>query len=184
MSRSFLAITAAVLISAAPAAAQDPPAQTQKPAQAQKPQQPETQQQKVPPNEINPIGQPVNIRVELTIVDQAGPGEPAKKTVTMMLADRANGSVRTGSTASGAKLNVDATPHLLPGGAIRLGLSIEYSPRSLSTKEYEAGGLPPSVIYERVSVVHEPGKPLMISQAADAASDRKTTVEVRATLIK
>jgi hypothetical protein len=185
MPTNFIALAATVLLLTASAAAQQEQQDAQQ-AQTTKPQaaQQQQQSQKVPPNEINPIGQPVNIKLDLTITDQSGAGEPAKKTVSVILADRANGSVRTGSTASGARLNVDAQPLLLPNGNIRLSLGVEYSPRSLSAKEHEEGRLHPSVLNERIVVVLEPGKPLMISQAADAASDRKTTVEVRVTLIK
>ena len=42
-----------------------------------------------------PEGLPNNIRIEVTITDQAGPGEAAKRTVSMIVADRRNGIVRS-----------------------------------------------------------------------------------------
>ena len=62
-------------------------------------------------------GQPINIKLEITITDQGAPGEPSRKTVSMVVADRAVGSVRTAGTqimtATGPQpllINVDATP--------------------------------------------------------------------------
>ena len=42
-----------------------------------------------------PEGLPNNIRIELTITDQAGPGAAEKRTVSMMVADRKVGSIRS-----------------------------------------------------------------------------------------
>jgi hypothetical protein len=41
-----------------------------------------------------------------------------------------------------------------------------------------------SQINERMAVIVQDGKPLVISQAADAGSDRKVTVELKATVLK
>jgi hypothetical protein len=45
----------------------------------------------------------------------------------------------------------------------------------------EPGG---SSLNQRVGIILEGGKPLVISQAADPISDRKITVEIRATILK
>jgi hypothetical protein len=37
---------------------------------------------------------------------------------------------------------------------------------------------------ERISTILESGKPLVISQAADPASDRRISVEARATVVR
>lgn len=171
------------------------PAPAEKPAAAP--------DQKRPPSEAPPpSGQPVNVKLDLTITDQIGPGEPSKKTVTMIVADRAAGSVRSTSNAtiSGiignrAIINVDATPQLLPNGNVRVMLGLEYNPRQNSPTTdkvktpsgdvaevpREGGG---SSLNQRVTLVLEPNKPLVFSQAADPMSDRKISVEVRATILK
>jgi hypothetical protein len=41
-----------------------------------------------------------------------------------------------------------------------------------------------SSLNERISVIVQDGKPMVISQAADPGSDRKITVELRATIAK
>ena len=125
-----------------------------------------------------PPGQPVNVKLDITITDQGGQGEPAKKTVSMLVADRAVGSVRSIANSVRATLNVDATPQILPNGAVKVQLGLEYNP--------QRGDGPPtgSSLNQRVSIVLSPGKPLVLSQAADPLSDRKITVEVRAEVLK
>jgi hypothetical protein len=41
-----------------------------------------------------------------------------------------------------------------------------------------------SSLNQRVVIVLEPNKPLMLSQAADPLSDRRITVEVRVSILK
>src|SRR5512134_1628407 len=75
-------------------------------------------QVKPAPTPPAPEGLPHNIKVELTITDQAGPGEATKRTVSMIVADRKSGSVRSsgqvmtpgGGGRFAVSLNVDATP--------------------------------------------------------------------------
>src|SRR3954454_14686647 len=70
------------------------------------------------PSEPPPL---VNIRLDLTILDQSGPGEPSKKVVTMVVADRQTASIRTSGfvfTKEGRRdvnINVDARPTLVRG---------------------------------------------------------------------
>ena len=127
----------------------------------------------------DPAGQLVNIRLDLTIADQMTSGEPAKKVVTMMVADRSNGSIRsTGNVErqGPVRINVDARPHILPNGNIRVTLGLEYSPAA-STGSVAA-------LNEQLTVILEPGKPLLLSQAADPMSERKISVEIRAAIAK
>jgi hypothetical protein len=125
----------------------------------------------------------VNIRLELTIRDQTGRGEPLEKVVSMVVADGRNGSIRSvGSvrTQGRVQINVDARPQLLPSGAVRLILGLEYNPRTLGSDAPTEW----SSLNEQIGVVLEPGKPLIVSQAADPASERKISVQVRATPMK
>ena len=168
-----IAIAAMLVSFAAAPLAQDarPAAQNQKPAEQQ------------PVRTESPAGQPVNIRLELTITDQSGAGEPMKKVVTMIVADRASGSIRsTGTvrTQGRVQINVDARPQILQSGAIRLTLGLEYNPRTLGNDDPADW----SSLNEQLAVVLEAGKPLVVSQAADPASDRKISVQVAATVMK
>ena len=74
-------------------------------------------------------GQPINVKVDLTLTDQRGGSAPVKRTVTVLAADGYTGSIRTQSQviAVGAvPLNVDASPTLLADGKIRLGINLQY----------------------------------------------------------
>ena len=163
---TLMTATAGVRAQATAPKAQTPPAVEKAP------------QAKPAPPETLPPGQPINIKLDVTITDQSGPGEPSKKTVSMLVADRAAGSIRSTANNVRATLNVDASPQLLPNGTIKVQLGLEYNPQK--------GDGPPtgSSLNQRVAIVLSPGKPLVLSQAADPLSDRKITVEVRADLLK
>jgi glucose/arabinose dehydrogenase len=163
-------------------------AHAQKPGQTAPPPQekPPTAQAKAAPSEAPPPGQLVNIKVEVTITDQMGPREPARKTVSLIVADRSAGSVRSAGNNIRAILNVDATPQILSNGNIKVQLGLDYNPRQ-SMDKVEAASVDVSAgsaLTQRVSIVLVPGKPLIMSQAADPISDRKITVEVRAEILK
>jgi hypothetical protein len=203
MSRHAIGAAFIILVFASAGSAQQAQGRGQTPAPAEKPAAPQGQGR--PPLEAPPpLGQPVNVKLDLTITDQIGPGEPSRKTVTMIVADRAAGSVRSTSNAtiSGiignrAIINVDATPQLLPNGNVRVMLGLEYNPRQgaptvavdkLKTPSGDVLDVPKepggSSLNQRVTIVLEPNKPLVFSQAADPMSDRKISVEVRATILK
>lgn len=139
---------------------------------------------------IEPL--PVNIRIEVVITDQAGPGETAKKTVSMIVGDRQQNSIRTSAevrTNSGRRpvgINVDARPAVnqKEPTKVQLMFGLEYSPKSGSAGATDAPEPNSSSLSQRLTLNLESGKPLLVSQAADPASDRKITVEVTATILK
>jgi hypothetical protein len=186
MSRVAAVCVLALSITAT-AAAQEPvrpPAETAKPRPAD-----------VPPKAEAP-GQPVNVKLDFTILDQSGAGEPARRTVTLIVADRSAGSIRSIGNSVRATLNVDATPHILANGSIRVQVGLEYNPRQVNAPadkvklpggevaEVGGPGAGGSALNQRTAIVLVPGKPLVLSQAADPLSDRKITVEVRAEILK
>jgi hypothetical protein len=129
----------------------------------------------------------VNIRVELTITDQRGTAAALSKTITMTMMDTAYSRIRTGGdvrTPLGFRpvtLNVDATPRLHKDGKIRLDLTIEYRPTAAES-DTEQSTTP--TINEQIGVLLEDGKPLVISQSADPATDRKVKIEAKATILR
>jgi len=145
---------------------------------------------------------PVNIRIEVNITDQTGSNPGAKKVVTMVVGDRKSTSIRSSAsvpvksldtgmptmtpayTYRNVTINVDALPAIIlkEPNKINVGFGLEYSPRSRSEPEEREPGM--ASINERLTVILESGKPLVISQAADPASDRKITVELTATILK
>jgi hypothetical protein len=131
--------------------------------------------------------QPVNIRVEVTISEQVEGGGTAKKVVTLMTSDRQNGSIRSGGSVRAGEryrsvsINVDARPTILREGLMRLDVALEYQPQTTVAASAEPGLWQ---VNERVNVVLESGKPVSISETFDPTSNRRLTVELKATLLK
>lgn len=145
-------------------------------------------------------GQLVNVKVEFTITDQVGTKPAVKKTMTMVVADGESSRIRTSvdfrvpmtvkndkgelvvkATNRGeAPLSVDVSP-TVEGNKVRLDFSVEYS----STELQEDGSLgSKTTVSERLAAVLDSGVPLVVAQSSDAYSDRKVTVEIKATIMK
>ena len=182
MARTFPGAVVISLLMVSAAGAQQPaqPAPPGKPTSA-------AEQPAAPPARPEPAGQPLNVKVEFTITEEVGGAAPAKKLVALTVADRQNsyvrsgGDVRVGDRYRTVNINVDARPTILKEGQIRLDISLEYRPQATGSATGE-----PALwgISERVGVVLESGKPLIISQAFDPTSDRRMTVELKATILK
>jgi hypothetical protein len=155
---------------------------------------------KAPPE---PPALPVNIRIEVSITDQSGNSPAAKKVVTMIASDRQPTNVRssasvpvksavfgagpanTSYTYKTVQINVDARPAIVQKepNKVSVNFGLEYLPTSrVSDQEGTEPGL--TSWNERLSVILESGKPMVISQAADPTSDRKITVEITATILR
>jgi hypothetical protein len=139
--------------------------------------------------------QAVNVRLELTITDQSGGGQPEKKTITMLVADGFDGRVRAAnvvtepSTASryNVQLNADAAVSLVADDKVRARITVEYSAAGtavFSTSDGSNFFNPPTGLNETVTVILANGKPTVITQSADPATDRKVTLEATATIVR
>jgi hypothetical protein len=178
MVKVFRIVTVVLMMSAAALAqessATQAPAATQKNAEAPKPAPPRPEPT-------------MNIRLDLTITDQRGDTAPVSKTVTMTMIDtgygriRTSGDVRTPMGFRPVTLNVDAQPKVHKDGKIRVDMTIEYRPIAAEA-ESEKSTTP--TINETITVLLEDGKPLVISQSADPATDRKVKVEAKATILR
>jgi hypothetical protein len=183
---SLSPLLAATADQGASAPAAQPAGQKPKPA----PPTTETPVESAPMPQQQPrtASQLANIRVELTITDQRGAAAAAPKTVSMLVADRFNGrirtsgSVRVGPTYQPITLNVDAQPEILRDGRIRVQVNLEY--RAQNTEGGSAEDNQPSNLVESFSVILEDGKPMLVTQSADPASDRKVRLDLKATLLK
>lgn len=154
-----------------PRAAQPAP-QAPRPAPATPPAAPAPP---APPRvEVTP-GQLLNIQVDVTLVVEGGTDGTQRKVITLTLADRQEGSVRSMERQINAQatLNVDARPIVQPNGKVltRVGL------------EFQAGTEVP-LVQIRAEPLLDSGKPLRISRAVSPRSDRSVTVEVTATVLK
>ena len=166
------------------APAVQPGAQKPKPAPTETPA-PDSQSALAPPSRT--AAQLSNLRLELTVTDQRGAAPTSPKTVTMLVADRSNGRVRTsGSVRVGGgyqpvTLNVDAQPEILKDGRIKVQVSLEYRAQ---TAEGTQEDNQPSNLSESFNVILDDGKSMLVTQSADPASDRKVRVDMKATLVK
>ncbi len=144
-------------------------------------------------------GQLINVRVEFTITDQIGTKPPIKKTMTMVVADGESSRIRSTvefrypitvkndkgeqvKTTNGgnAPLSVDVSP-AVEGNKVRLDFSVEYS----ATDFQEDGSMnSKTTVSERLAAILDSGIPLIVAQSSDAYSDRKVTVEIKATILK
>lgn len=122
-----------------------------------------------------------NIQLELTITDTMG-GTPTTKKVSMIILNSSNGMIRTTAADNSHWLNVDAMATAYQTGLIGVRLSFEYTPPPTGTEGRSDSRAPR--LNESLTVVVVAGKPLVISQSADAASDRTVTASITATVVK
>jgi hypothetical protein len=118
----------------------------------------------------------VNVRVDLTITDTRDGAAGAPKVVSLVIADRDSGRIRTGS--GDTALNVDARPEIVREGRIRVHVSLEYHPG----REDPGKTAPPGLV-ESLTAILEDGRPLTVSQSADPASSRSVKVEMKASIL-
>ena len=134
-------------------------------------------------------GQPVNIKVDVTISDSAGSTTSmGKKTVSVVTGDNMTGFIRTEANYAGGPgnvfLNIDVEPEILNDGKIRTRVNLQYDMPGAPPNE--GGGRVPfkTQIRENLALILENGKPLVATQSADPAVDRQVTIEVKATILK
>jgi len=132
-------------------------------------------------------GQLVNLRLEFTVTDQIGTAPPVRKIITMNVADGESGRIRTNaevfrknSAPTNVPLSVDASPEI-DGMKIRLRASLEYQLLKDPEPDLPAGK---TSITQMVTAVLNDGVSTILSQSADPLTDRKVTLEVKATIIK
>jgi hypothetical protein len=158
--------------------------------------------------------QPTNVKVDVTITDQAGAQQAFRKSISVTVADHQGGMIRssinipTPSTTftpvsdkgttnpmtswsyRSSSLNLDVREVAIEGNLIRLRLVIEFSPvdDKTASAEPKPGAPGPSFasFQQTLSLVLENGKPLQVAQSSDAvpSSDRKLTVDVKATILR
>lgn len=131
---------------------------------------------------------PINVKLDFTITDQSGTGEPGKRTVSMIVADRRSGMIRTGGSVvmNGQRynvtLNIDARPALIEDNRVLLEIGLEYMPKPMSESATTGEGR--ANLNQQLSMIVVPGKPTVVSQASDPTSDRRISVELTATVLK
>lgn len=168
MLRHTMITMAAVVLTAAVAMGQ----------QAQAPAAPKPAEAPAAAQPARPAAQLVNVRLDLTVTEQRDGTALPPKTVTMLIADRESGRVRT--SGGNAVLNVDAHPELMRDGRIRMMMSLEYRRQA---EDGDKGS--PALLTESLASILEDGKAVVVSQSADPTSARTNVrVEIKATILK
>ena len=133
-------------------------------------------------------GQLINLRLEFTVTDQIGTAPPVRKIITMNVADGESGRIRTNAEVfrkntpvTVVPLSVDASPEI-EGTRIRLRASLEYQLlKDAPEPDVPAGK---TSITQSVTAILNDGVSTILSQSADPLTDRKVTLEVKATIVK
>lgn len=128
---------------------------------------------------VSPVPSATNLKLEIALTDSYT-GTPVTKTVSMLMMQGNGGMIRTGNGF--AFLNVDAVAVAYQNGMVSVKLTFEYL--AAQPKEGPLAGARVPTLNESITVVLQDGKPLQVSQSADATTDRKVTVEVTATILK
>jgi hypothetical protein len=143
----------------------------------------------VQPPTLVQMGQPINVKVEVTITDQRGSMPVVKKTVTVVTADGMNGFIRSManfSSLGNVPLNIDVAPQILADGKIRLRVNLEYDlPATMGQAESNAERIPRvTQIRENLAVIVENSREIIAAQSADPISDRQVTIGIKATTLR
>lgn len=203
MRRSFLLLAVLVMLLApSRVASAQPPDQTPPPGIPKVTTAPRLDQQPPPPPlpvpgqpaqpppvpQPKPAGLPINVKIELTITDQFGAAAPVQKTVSLMVADRRNGMIRSEGMLPGygkVQLHVDAEVIIVAQaeGKIltQIGLFYDLIDPKAAPAERQSQT---TQIRESLNTILENGRSMTVSQSADPVTDRKVTVDVKATIVK
>jgi hypothetical protein len=125
---------------------------------------------------------PRNIRFDVVITETGG-AKPTTKTISLTVNDgNGSGSVRNLVKAPGdstVSLNVDVRGvNSFDGGAVRAAVNVEYQPYTPDAS------VPSSGIQSSITSMFQDGRRTQILQTSDPLSDRRTTIEVLATVLK
>jgi hypothetical protein len=170
----FVCLSTLTLGAQQPASPKAPPAPPAPPAAPAPPAPP------APPVDPELGGQPINIRLDVSVTDQTAQGTSQPKSLMVMLVDRAMG--RTRAAFQDRSIAVDARPTITEG-RIRVYLTIQ----SDASRNF---GPPPTEPDHTInwrnsfSLLLDNGKPMLALETNDAVTKRKMSIEVKATIQK
>ena len=153
-----------------------PPAPPAAPAVQTPPAPPAPQAPAVDPEQG---GQPINIRLDVSVIDQSAQGAAQPKSLMVMLVDRAMG--RTRAAYEDRSIAVDARP-TITDGRIRVYITIQ----SEGSRFFGPPDKQDQTINWRnsFSLLLDNGKPMLALETNDAVTKRKMSIEVKATIQK
>jgi hypothetical protein len=141
-----------------------------------------------PPPAVDPEegGQPINIRLDVSVMDQTAQGAVQPKSLMVMLVDRAMG--RTRAAFQDRAIHVDARP-TITDGRIRVYLTIQ-SEKTRNPFVAVVPGQNPEPEDHTInwrnsfSLLLDNAKPMVALETMDAVTKRKMSIEVKATIQK
>ena len=166
------------------------PAPAQAPAAPQAPEAPAAPAVPAPPSPPRRIddsagGQAVNIRLDVSVIDQKEGRVAEPKTLMVILADRSMGQTR--AAYEDRSISVDARP-TITDGLIRANVTVKSSepPRMMPVPGPEGfKGSDPTVNWTNsFNLLLQTGKPIIALETSDAVTKRKMSIEVKATILK
>lgn len=139
-----------------------------------------------PPNivDLSAGGQPVNIRLDVSVIDQQGIGNAQPKTLMVILADKAMGQTR--AVYEDRSISVDARP-TIADGLIRVNATVKSQERPVVwvPADPASGKSDPILNWTNsFTLLLSNGKPMIALETMDAATKRKMSIEVKATIQK
>lgn len=139
-----------------------------------------------PPVDPEVGGQPINIRLDVSVIDQTAQGASQPKSLMVILVDRAMG--RTRAAFQDRSIAVDARP-TITDGRIRVYLTIQSDASRSAFQVVGPGALPTEPDHtigwrNSFSLLLENGKPMLALETMDAVTKRKMSIEVKATIQK
>ena len=124
-------------------------------------------------------GQPINIRLDVSVIDQTPQGVTQPKSLMVMLVDRAMG--RTRAAFEDRSVAVDARP-MIVDGRIRVNLTIQSDQHGIRMVQ---GNENATVNWRNsFALLLENAKPMVALETMDAVTKRKMSIEVKATIQK
>ena len=128
-----------------------------------------------------PVGQMLNVRIDVTLTDSKG----APKTLTMTVADGESGMNRTtsalpvGQSGGDYSFNADAVPTVI-GNKIRLRLTAD-AVVPVENEKVNGGRL---ALRQSQTLILGDGQSMEIARAADPVSERAFVLNVKATILR
>jgi hypothetical protein len=171
-----------ILLFSIPLAAQQTPPAAPKPPAA--PAAPVAPTPPVPPFGPEAGGQPVNIRLDVSVTDQGGNSSAQPKTLMVILADRALGQTR--AAYEDRSISVDARPTIVEG-RVRANLTVKSQepPKVMTVGSEPFKGPDPLLNWTNsFALLLDSGKPMLAFETSDPVTKRKLSIEVKATIQK
>jgi hypothetical protein len=130
----------------------------------------------------------INVQVDVTVSDQVGTAGPVVRTISATAADGERSSVRSETnvkTATGFQrisLALDVKPRVAGPNKVRAEIGLNTDAVTTEGAAKDVTAIPASRVTQ--SVVLESGRTVVLSQTTDPLTDRRTTIEVKATILR